>query len=214
MLNDLLAWKTEETQLISSLRTSMETKNSELAQAMKKKTSNLPSEFDLPSIWRVFAALANIFATVESNWTTNLNNLRNNDSLKAIFKSNFQTEILRLESDILSVKKLGSNSISTRERRLEEENQKLITELRSETAARNALSRGLFLLTNQLEKLEGFSTTAAKSLKNQITVLTDRFDQLRHGESDNDNSSVETESNPTNLTKIWSTLEKMSTNLD
>ena len=110
--------------------------------------------------------------------------------------------------------KFGNQFNFHQRKKLEEENKKLITELRSETEARNALSRNLFLLTNQLAKLECFSTTAAKSLKSQITDLTYRVDKVYLEASDNDDSSVETQSNPTNLSEIWSALEKLSTNLD
>ena len=78
-----------------------------------------------------------------------------------------------------------TNLNSTKEINLQEENQRLVTELRTETEARKAISWGLFLLTDRLEKLQGFSTTAAKSFKTQITNLVDcidcEFHLLRQG---------------------------------
>ena len=85
---------------------------------------------------------------------------------------------------------------------LQEENQRSAKELQAETAARNAISRDLFLLTNQLEKLEGVSTKAARSLKNQITELSEKLDTTSPISEDDLDSSEATEAHGNHLSEV------------
>lgn len=210
-LNDLLAWKSEETHSITNLRTNFDKRSAELADLIGSKPSNLPT---MSTIWEGVGFLANKLVTAESDWVQNWSKFKENLDLKSLFATEFQTEILRFQREITTVKDMANAAISTREKRLEEENQKLTEELRTEKAARNAQSREMFLITDRLEKLESFSTTAARSLKNQITELVNQVNSSARHASSKDDSSVETEVNPNTLTEVWSTLEKLSTGLD
>ena len=69
------------------------------------------------------------------------------------------------------------SSRTSRERILEEQNQNLKAELRSNIASRNSLTRDHYLLMDRLEKLEGFSTSVAQSLKSQLQEAKDMLNR-------------------------------------